>query len=166
MTQQHQIWAASAAYTTAHGNARSLTYRAKPGIKPSTSWLLGKVISAAPLQELCLKHIFLSSTFVCSLSKWSYRKGLLNIVPSLVLVRTEWRGGVQMSCLGFSSSREVNRSYTIAFSTSLCLKTSIKGKKLICRTPFPRKTDLNSYSVQQRKTFFILKLVRFQWHLN
>ena len=34
-----------------------------------------------------------------------------------------------MNCLGFSSSREVNRSCMIVFLTSLCLKTSIKGKK-------------------------------------
>ena len=40
--QPHQlrIWAVSATYTTAHGNTRSLTYRARPGIKPETSWLV------------------------------------------------------------------------------------------------------------------------------
>ena len=34
-----QIRAASATYTTAHGNAGSLTHWAKPGIKPTTSWI-------------------------------------------------------------------------------------------------------------------------------
>ena len=37
-TQQRGIWAASATYTTAHGNTESLTHWARPGIEPSTSW--------------------------------------------------------------------------------------------------------------------------------
>ena len=36
--QQCGIWAAPATYTTAHGNAGSLTHWARPGIKPS--WFL------------------------------------------------------------------------------------------------------------------------------
>ena len=38
--QKHQIQAASANYTTAHGNARSLTHWVRPGIKSAThgSW--------------------------------------------------------------------------------------------------------------------------------
>ena len=42
----------SAAYTTAHGNVRSLTHRARPGIEPATSWFLVRFVSAAPSQEL------------------------------------------------------------------------------------------------------------------
>ena len=38
--QQHQIQAAPATYTTAHGNAASLTHWARPGSKPETSWFL------------------------------------------------------------------------------------------------------------------------------
>ena len=38
--QQRWIWAPSATYTTAGGNDRSLTYRERPGIKPTTSWFL------------------------------------------------------------------------------------------------------------------------------
>ena len=38
--QQFEIWAASATYTTLHGNTRSLTHWARPGIKPETSWFL------------------------------------------------------------------------------------------------------------------------------
>ena len=50
--QQRQIQAASANYTTAHGNAGSLTYWARPGIKPKTSWFLVRFVSAAPRREL------------------------------------------------------------------------------------------------------------------
>ena len=45
--RQHQIRATSVTYTTAHGNARSLTHLARPGIKPASSWILG-FVSAEP----------------------------------------------------------------------------------------------------------------------
>ena len=38
--QQRGIRAASATYTTAHGNAGSLTHQAKAGTEPATSWFL------------------------------------------------------------------------------------------------------------------------------
>ena len=38
--QPHQIRAAFATYTTAHGNTGSLTPWARPGIKPTSSWIL------------------------------------------------------------------------------------------------------------------------------
>ena len=38
--QQHRIWATSATYTTAHGNAGSSTHWARPRIEPATSWML------------------------------------------------------------------------------------------------------------------------------
>ena len=38
--QQRGIQAASATYTTAHGNARSLVRWAKPAIEPASSWML------------------------------------------------------------------------------------------------------------------------------
>ena len=38
--QQHGIWAVSATYTTARGNARSLTHWVRPGIQPVSSWML------------------------------------------------------------------------------------------------------------------------------
>ena len=40
------------AYTTAHGNTRSLTRWVRPGIKPSTSWFLGGFVSTEPWREL------------------------------------------------------------------------------------------------------------------
>ena len=50
--QQRGIWAASVTYTTAHGNARSLTHWPRPGIEPTTSWFLDKLITAEPRREL------------------------------------------------------------------------------------------------------------------
>ena len=51
-------------YTTAHGNTRSLTHWARPGIKPATSWFLVGFISAAPQWELWFQILHLS---ICSI---------------------------------------------------------------------------------------------------
>ena len=42
---QHQIQATSAVYTTAQGNARSLTHWARPGIEPTSSWIQVKFVT-------------------------------------------------------------------------------------------------------------------------
>ena len=43
--QQCGIRATSVTYTTAHGNARSLTHWARPWIEPATSWFLVRFVS-------------------------------------------------------------------------------------------------------------------------
>ena len=50
--QQRQIWASSATYTTAHGNTGSLTYWARLGMEPATSWFLVGFVPAVPRWEL------------------------------------------------------------------------------------------------------------------
>ena len=57
------IQAASATYTTAHGNAGSLTHWARPGIKPTSSWMLVRFVSAELWQELP-KSLFGFSLFL------------------------------------------------------------------------------------------------------
>ena len=46
-------------YTTALGNAGSLTHWVGPGIEPKTSWFLVILVSAAPWWELLFYFIFL-----------------------------------------------------------------------------------------------------------
>ena len=58
--QQHQIRAASVTDTTAHSNARSLTYRAGPGIQPASSWILVGFVTTEPQGELSFLFFFLS----------------------------------------------------------------------------------------------------------
>ena len=60
--QQLGIQAASATYTTAHGNARSPTHWARPGTEPATSWFLVRfhcTTTGTPLSplELSLKQL-------------------------------------------------------------------------------------------------------------
>ena len=58
---------ASVTYTTAHGNARSLTPWARPVIKPSTSWFLVGFVSAAPRREVLQRVTFETGLFALSL---------------------------------------------------------------------------------------------------
>ena len=48
---QHRTWAVSANYTAAHHNTGSLTHWLKPGIEPTSSWILVKLflIMATPI---------------------------------------------------------------------------------------------------------------------
>ena len=55
-----RIWAASANYTTAHSNVRSLTHWARPVIEPVPSRMLVRFISAEPEWEFLLFYLFLS----------------------------------------------------------------------------------------------------------
>ena len=55
-SEPHQIQAAYATYTTAHGNPGSLTHWERPGIEPTSSWLLVRFITAKPQQELPYIH--------------------------------------------------------------------------------------------------------------
>ena len=54
MPQPQQCWVqtASLTYTTAQGNARSLTYQARPGIEPASSWILVRFINHRAMTEL------------------------------------------------------------------------------------------------------------------
>ena len=55
--QQRRFWTMSVNYTIAHGNARSLTHWARPGINPATSWLLVGFICAAKGNSQFLNYI-------------------------------------------------------------------------------------------------------------
>ena len=72
--EQHWIQATSETYTIAHGNARSLTHWARPGIEPKSSGILVRFVSAVPQQEL--PHLPYWSKFNLQ-NAWVY--------PSLIL---------------------------------------------------------------------------------
>ena len=55
--KQHGIWAASVTYSTAHLNAGSLTHWARPGIEPTSSWMLGS-LTTEPWWELQIPLYF------------------------------------------------------------------------------------------------------------
>ena len=67
LPQQCQIQALSSTYTTAHGNTRSLTHWARPGIEPTTSWFLVGFIYAVPQPELLLS-VFMNYFTTLSIS--------------------------------------------------------------------------------------------------
>ena len=61
--QQHQIWAMSATYTEGCNNARFLTHWARPGIKPTFSWILVGFITSEPQWELSVLIFVMSFLF-------------------------------------------------------------------------------------------------------
>ena len=86
-SQKHQIQALSAAYTTAHSNARSLIHWVRPRIKLVTSWFLVRFISAAPWQLLYVSHFLYTKEIVLysffSVTSFSFfiQNYILNILP-------------------------------------------------------------------------------------
>ena len=64
--QQRGIWTTSAAYTTACGNAGSLTHEARPGIEPKSSWILVGFLThwpTTPLNVIIREQWITSSMF-------------------------------------------------------------------------------------------------------
>ena len=51
-SNRSRVLATSMTYTTAHGNARSLTHDGRPGIKPASSWILVSFFTPEPWWEL------------------------------------------------------------------------------------------------------------------
>ena len=106
--QQHRIWAASATYTTAHGNTGSLTHWARPGIKPATSRFLVRFVSSAPRREL-QEALFLKEGWCQSMAR-TVRAGkqdnkALCLAASafwkVLLPKWQWTGAIIRSILFF-----------------------------------------------------------------
>ena len=81
--QQCQIWAVSVTYTTAHGNAGSLTHWARSGITPATSWFLVRFVSTVPQQELWILFLYLVFTL-------SFIKHILHFIVVLLFDLFIW----------------------------------------------------------------------------
>ena len=67
--QQLRLQATPATYTTAHGNAGSLTHWARPGIEPASSQTLIRFISTEPQWKLPFDVVF-SSFCALTLFLW------------------------------------------------------------------------------------------------
>ena len=92
--QQRQIWASSATYTAAHGNAGCLTHWMRPGIKPTSSWILVRLISAEPRGELPLIDFWMlcqpcisgiNSTWSWYICCWIWFANILSIFTDIFL---------------------------------------------------------------------------------
>ena len=70
-TRQLRIQVLSVTYSTSHCNARSLTHWARPGIEPTSSWILVGFITTEPQQELLWCTVSLS-LFRKVLSAWIF----------------------------------------------------------------------------------------------
>ena len=97
MPYQHQIWATSVTYTTAHGNTRSLTHWARPGIKLATSWFLVGFILAVPLWGLHINPIL--TLFSFQFLDTQVERIDIGIVGGIPL----WHGRLRIPCCQYSS---------------------------------------------------------------
>ena len=70
-SHSNQIWATSVTYTTAHGNARSLTHWVRPGIESETSCFLVGFISAVPRWELLSPYLKSLSLYTFTFWSWA-----------------------------------------------------------------------------------------------
>ena len=69
--QELGIRGVSVTYTTAHGNTRSLTHWARPGVKTTTQWFLVGFISTVRQQKLQC-DIILKLLHNCFITQWIY----------------------------------------------------------------------------------------------
>ena len=95
---QHQIWAVSVTYTTAHGSARSLTHWERPGIEPTTSWFLVGFVNHCTMTRtpqsiilklmvffnVCFQIFILFFSIFFLLLKWIYH------ICSCIMIITIW----------------------------------------------------------------------------
>ena len=62
----------SVTYTESHSNVGSLTHWVGPGIKPASSWILLRFVTAEPQRELLhFLLIYIKSSYVYCLSSWT-----------------------------------------------------------------------------------------------
>ena len=81
-SEQYRIWAASATYTTAHGNTGALTHWARPGMEPASSWILFRFVTTEPqweLPDLC------SKSWLCHFSVSFWAKSLISLFPGFLI---------------------------------------------------------------------------------
>ena len=72
--QQHQIWAVSETYTTAHGNTGSLTHWEGPRIKSASSWLLVGFVNHYAMMGT--PRSLISSSIALFISYWMWGENL------------------------------------------------------------------------------------------
>ena len=134
--QQRQIRTVSAIYTTAHGNAKSLTYWVRPGVKPASSWMLARFICTEPQWELQLD--FLEQERFCV--KWGPAPKLSQI--SQLLPRhmkspasTTWNNGTP-SHLNSAHSASPQSCEQIKFAVSKLNSGAFKplSLRMVCYT--------------------------------
>ena len=83
--QPRHLQAASAAYTTAHSSTRSLTHRVRPGIEPTSSWILVRFVTTRPQKDL-QRFCFLSLSLVHPFDDYLKRKGPREMIWLISLI--------------------------------------------------------------------------------
>ena len=118
-SQQCQMWAVSATYTTAHGNPGSLTHWRGPKIEPASSWVLVGFVTTEPQWELWLLFFFKQNLgvpwWLSGLRTWCCHCCSLGHCPGMGLIS---RLGIS-TCHGYGQKN-------LSLSHSFCQKSKIK----------------------------------------
>ena len=94
--QQRQIWGASETYTSAHSNAGSPTHWTKPGIKPTSLWILVRFFSTVSQWKL---HGFFTDTRFSLLLLYVSPSLQFRVYPHLPLIMFHRRAGCSIYSL-------------------------------------------------------------------
>ena len=130
LCHRHGIQVGSVTYTTAHGNAWSLTHWLGPGIEPRSSWILVGFFATERQQELpfnVFKTCFLST--LCLLFRASPTVSFLSYIPSYEI-------GVMIPCGFWTIGRCLVRT-----------EMSCKGKQYPGFQRLNRKTKVMKYLI-------------------
>ena len=73
--QQCQIWAVSVTCTTAHSNSRLPTHWARPGIEPTSSWILVRFVTTERHGNSCSVIFLLVHTGLRVNKSWWFGRG-------------------------------------------------------------------------------------------
>ena len=142
-----QIRAVSATYTTAHGNARSLTHCAGSRIKPASSWILVRSLTRWGSSSQCFQRLKLTSPSAPSILFYWLRTGPLAgiYVFSYSSMVTYNRAGQFEICMNLTTVLPWEKCVIQFRSTWVSFKTFIQtlGKELLlCWTWTWEKEDL------------------------
>ena len=143
--QQHWIQATSATYTTDHGNTRSLTHWARPGIEPKTSWFLVRFFTV-PRWELWISWFFLSVT--ATMNK--------TLTPShpreLFIIQKRWR--TESATLDVRTNTKIKDSWLSKETVDIeCLK--MPSLTLLLRTGYTGPGVLGKYAQKTTQKWLV-----------
>ena len=155
-------------YTTAHSNTRSSTHRARPGIKPASSWILVGFVTAEPwpeLQNWILKEEEKSLPLQVGLGQ-EKRKRWLGKLGGRALPK---KAGPKLACC----CRHELRCSQQLYQGNTCWwgdqdKEHIKSRKTSCHYPWVNSKDAVTVNTSLQITFQkyqpIIKTLRLNFH--